>query len=271
MTTFAEPHPGQVRRERPFGRIVPSDRDSEAGAGPPQAWRRRAFTLIELLVVIAIIAILAALLLPALAGAKQKALTVRCMSNQSQVGKAFHMYCDDNVLFYPEVNDWASTGGKDGTYDVFTAATNRPLNVYVYKGYDVFSCPSDKGDFWSLANRGVNCTNCYQQYGNSYLTEFAFDYFQVKMVCAPKGSATIHPIKSSEVSLKPTNKIIQGDWIWHANRDVNLQRGQWHNYKGKNRMMMLFGDSHTQYFKFRDTAWMTTHANDTPDRNFDWW
>src|SRR2546421_8202881 len=98
------------------------------------------FTLIELLVVIAIIAILAALLLPALAGARQKAFTIRCSSNQSQIGKAFHMYAEDNNSFYPEINDWASTGGKDGTYDVFTAATNRPLNVYISKVYQVFSC-----------------------------------------------------------------------------------------------------------------------------------
>ena len=230
----------------------------------------RAFTLIELLVVIAIIAILAALLLPALAGARQKAFTIRCSSNQSQIGKAFHMYAEDNNSFYPEINDWASTGGKDGTYDVFTAATNRPLNVYVSKVYEVFSCPSDKGDYWSLAARGVNCTNCYLQYGNSYLTEFAFDYFQVKMVCGPKASS-IHSIKSSEVSLKPTTKIIQGDWIWHANRDVTLQRGQWHNYKGKNRMMMLFGDTHTEYFKFLPTAWMIAHATTPPNRDFIWW
>ncbi len=53
------------------------------------------------------------------------------------------------------------------------------------------------------------------------------------MVCGPKGDRTIKPIKMTEVSLKPTTKIIQGDWIWHANRDVNQQRGQWHNFRGK--------------------------------------
>jgi len=260
MTALAKAAAGRLRRARSPGRVL----------SPSEGLPTRAFTLIELLVVIAIIAILAALLLPALASAKQKALTIRCMSNQSQIGKAFHMYTDDNNSFYPEINDWASTGGKDGTYDVFTAATNRPLNLYVYKGYEVFRCPSDRGDFWSLAARGVNCTNCYLQYGNSYLTEFLFDYFQVKMVCGPKGSSP-RSIKSTEVSLKPTTKIIQGDWIWHANRDVTLPRGQWHNFKGKNRMMMLFGDTHTEYYKFLSTAWSTTHAADRPDRKFLWW
>jgi len=74
---------------------------------------KRAFTLIELLVVIAIIAILAALLLPALAKAKAKATRTVCLGNNKQLGMAINIYEGDNQQFLPWPN-WGNAGTPPG-------------------------------------------------------------------------------------------------------------------------------------------------------------
>lgn len=75
-------------------------------------WRHwgSAFTLIELLVVIAIIAILAAMLLPALASAREKARRAACVNNLNQFGKGFEMYTSDYAGYYPGWLNWGIRG-----------------------------------------------------------------------------------------------------------------------------------------------------------------
>src|SRR5204863_7431557 len=74
--------------------------------------RRAAFTLVELLVVIGIIAVLVAIILPALSKARQQAWRVRCLSNAKQLGVVVHMYVHENKTWLPASNwDRGTTAG----------------------------------------------------------------------------------------------------------------------------------------------------------------
>src|SRR3974377_98755 len=147
-----------------MNQIAQNQNTSSCGINLYAAERKRAlacsagagFALIELLVVIAIIAILAAMLLPALSKAKVRSQGVTCMNNTKQLMLAWRLYADENADritgsfvggFGPE---WDGGGFMDFApnnpvnYDIHQNLTQSPLWPYCGKNAAIFKCPADR-------------------------------------------------------------------------------------------------------------------------------
>src|SRR5258705_8044209 len=105
----------------------------------------RAFTLIELLIVVAIIAILAALLLPALSGAKKKGKATQCINNLREIGIGFRLWANDNHEQFPWAvaaadggSGWLFLPPADDWTDNYRAASNELVTT------KILVCPTDK-------------------------------------------------------------------------------------------------------------------------------
>jgi prepilin-type N-terminal cleavage/methylation domain-containing protein/prepilin-type processing-associated H-X9-DG protein len=197
--------------------------------------RRRAFTLIELLVVIAIIAILAALLLPVLSRAKQRAQGALCLSRGKQMMLAVTLYTSENNEFFPPNPDdgntlpgynWCSGNAGIGqpeefNPDVLKDPTRSLLVPYLGGSVDLFRCPADR-------RMGIYQGTNPAFIGQTVPAARTFSMNQAVGTIDPGFDAT-GPGSSGTHSGAPTLSV-NGPWLDSPNSFPNHRNSPWFTY-----------------------------------------
>jgi prepilin-type N-terminal cleavage/methylation domain-containing protein/prepilin-type processing-associated H-X9-DG protein len=198
-------------------------------------WKqRRAFTLIELLVVIAIIGILAAMLLPALGAAREKARATLCLGNMRQWGLAVGMYADDwSDYLPPEGAGMPASGSLYAWYHVLPPYIGVPSLITLYSqnngptpaSKSIYSCPSD-------TYRGTPTdANPYYMYGMNNRMD-------------PNGL----PLFKRGQCDKPTETIM----FCENNGTFSGTNGKYAPARHNGGSNLTFVDGHAQFAKFED-------------------
>jgi prepilin-type N-terminal cleavage/methylation domain-containing protein len=236
-----------------------------------------AFTLIELLVVIAVIALLLAILLPALRKAKSTANRTVCQANLKQIALAWNMYLDDNDgCFYYGINANRNYGGWKGVVD----ESPRPLNSYLSLApileteneAKVFYCPADRGGVPGFAVR----EKAYRYLGTSYNTN---TFLIGQDGCWPFNDKTKPLDEEIDKRLRggvnrsrvgnPARVLLIGDYGWinqwqpkpHQKQEWK-ELAEWHGRVDSHSMAFL--DSHCQFLTIQKGFYVTDQYSVLP-------
>ena len=233
---------------------------------------KRAFTLIELLVVIAIIAILAAILFPVFAKAKEAAKKTACVTGLKQLGTAFQLYLSDNESTYPTCdNDKAKITGEppepetpeaDGPPERDWTIVTQP---YI-KNFDIFRCGSDG----SLKPKDPQNPDLTREFRSSYSVN-GWSEYDLKESSITRPSEWILLGERNNVQRGPKTWWMFYWWAWQgssprvwppsltpsplANAELDLALTRHSGVPN-----WLYGDSHAKSAKF-EAVWKAGNQN----------